>query len=252
MELSNTVTRRWLIPVAVAVLSLHTPTVIGQTRSQQTNKDRILAAAMKGLSSSDELERSDAIVTLLNLGETAIPSLIDLVRELARWYPPGTRVYPCPEESLAACEEFHRSQRRLRSDVIMLLGHLHAVEAVPLLIEIMELGESSALGTYHGPEVGALIEIGKDAVPQLLEALRQAEERRQTNVDSVPAANDSEEKIAMLLGNIGDARALPVLEELSLTLTRPIPKSIVETAIKEIKERETLKQSAVPKTIRKP
>ena len=256
MELSNTVVRRWwLIAVVAIALSLSVPTVPGQTRGQHTAKDRILAAAIKGLSSRDELERSDAIVTLFNLGKTAIPPLIDLVRDWANKYPPNRIHAPCPEGDYSECEEFYRIVERRRTDAIKLLGQLHAVEAVPLLIAIMGLEGSRPFGWYYGPEQDALVEIGKEAVPQLLDEMRRAEESRQTSVDSLQAnavADKIEERIAMVLGNIGDPGALPLLEELSGKLTSLAPRSFVETAIREIKERQTLRQSAVPKTIRKP
>lgn len=233
MEISKKQFRRWSLVAVVAVgLSLHTPMSLAQTGAQDVGKERRLATALRRLSSPDERKRAEAKLTLLQLGEAAISPLINLARKLDSKYETlgVADRFPCPDGDLAKCEKLHLSHSRLQSDIILLLGDLYATDAVPLLLEILRCRESSFFDG-PGPETDALIKMGADAVPQLLAALRRAEESRQINAELL------EQRIARVLGRIGDSRALPLLEEIKGELTALIPKAFVTEAIKEIEQK---------------
>lgn len=121
-----------------------------------------------------------------------------------------------------------------------MLGHLHAVDAVPLLIKTLGLRESVGVGfRYSGPEKSALVEIGAGAVPQLIDSLRLAGDcRHGINWTSgiEPAYLEIEQRIVDVLGDIGDRRALPVLEELKKS-AKPIFVADLDEAIEKIREK---------------
>jgi hypothetical protein len=64
---------------------------------------------------------------------------------------------------------------RLKNDVCELLGNLHAEEAVPMLVEIMEREEIHDLIPGMTPVMRALAAIGPPAVPRLIESVEMAE-----------------------------------------------------------------------------
>jgi HEAT repeat protein len=129
---------------------------------------------------------------------------------------------------------------RLMTDVVHLLGELKAEQVVPLLMEMVNRNwESTLFGLeFDTPETKALARIGAAAVPPLIENLNEATIRaygfeplaRGWRV--VVAQEDDDEpdpdeklfhqnqignvrlRVAFILGDIGDARALPYLEKL--------------------------------------
>ena len=122
-----------------------------------------------------------------------------------------------------------------------MLGQLRAVEAVPTLIKILGLWDTRGLGKRHwGPEKVALIEIGAPAVPELLNTLRQAEEKRQTfrlDDGSVASYLEIQLRIVDILGRIGDERVLDLIEELKKSNDAPRFQSYLKEAEEMIKEK---------------
>jgi HEAT repeat protein len=214
---------------------------IAQTARIQNQDDNshILTDAIKGFASDDEAERRTARATLLGMGQAAIPPLLSLLQSLM----PTIEV--CPPDSNLPCRTGFISvstpKTRLRSEVIALLGQLRAVTAVPFLIKLLGLYDSEGAGIrYWGPERDALIEIGSLAIPELLESLRQAEEKRQTiRMDdrSVAPYLEIEIRILDVLGRISDDRALDLLIKLKESNPNPYFQSSLKEAEDRIKEK---------------
>jgi HEAT repeat protein len=237
---------RWPVAINLGLIAplilVSLPVIARSARDQKqggTNNSQVLKDAIKGLASNDESERKAARVALLGLGQAAIPPLIDLLRLVT----PNVKV--CPPGSNLPCQtEFtiiSNSETRMRSEVISLLGDLHAVAAVPLLIKIMGLWRSEGAGLrYWGPERDALIEIGSSAVPELLSSLRLAEERRQSTRlvnGSLAPYLEIEERIIDVLGRIGDEQALALFEELKASNPNPIFQADLKEAEERIKQK---------------
>jgi HEAT repeat protein len=178
---------------------------------------------------------------------------------------------------------------RLISDAIFLLGELGAVEAVPVLIHIMENGEMYTSSQPRGIEMDALCRIGAPAVPFLIKSIENAkisaaeaepvyfgfsieidsegkadgeasDQQGQSALDD-PDFEQGIEQIALsikrkaldVLGEIGDKEALPFLENLT---QKEGNKSLVYgilATIKRIKsEPSTLTGPQSPQSLRTP
>ncbi|HEV8483807.1 MAG TPA: hypothetical protein VGV87_09685 [Blastocatellia bacterium] len=142
---------------------------------------------------------------------------------------------------------------RLRNDVIALLGELRAAKSAPLLVEIMENRIMDNLFEKMRPEMTALANIGAAAVPYLISSIETAKQKA-LSVQFPDPRTDEERtryvmtqtartqlRAAMVLGEIGDPRGLPVLQRLleptsDLNLVRP-ETVVVKHAIKQIQDR---------------
>lgn len=213
--------------------------------SQESTENTLASRAVRELWSADGPRRESAREELLRLGARAIPQLVALLDDIQSHAVPRYETGKEKEgaEALKLLDKqpldqsnvkdyFLKRQSldisyRLKKDCVELLGSLKAEQAVPLLIKEFLPGIS---GTYGGEpttsEMQALVEIGTSAVPQLLEYLQSLE----YYVPSVFSARDASDtrrperikstmqivqaRVAMVLGRIGDARALPALEEL--------------------------------------
>src|SRR5262249_4403469 len=115
---------------------------------------------------------------------------------------------------------------RLKNDVYELLGNLHAEEAVPILVEIMEHQEIYDLIPGMSPAMRAIAEIGPGAIPRLIESLENAQ-MTAASIWTSPDLSEEEnrgiiscystriqENVILVLEKIGDERALPALEKL--------------------------------------
>lgn len=132
---------------------------------------------------------------------------------------------------------------RLMTDVVHILGELRAEQALPLLMEMVNRHwESTYLGLeFDTPETVALGRIGAASVPKLVQNLDEAtirahgfeplvygwqvavEEEDQEDDDGVDPDEEIDRqthignvrlRVAAVLGEIGDTRALPYLEKL--------------------------------------
>jgi hypothetical protein len=132
---------------------------------------------------------------------------------------------------------------RFMTDVVHLLGELKAEQAIPLLMEMVNRHlEMTYLGLeIHTPETAALERIGAASVSQLVENLNEAtiraygfeplvhgwrvvvEEEDQEDDDGPDPDEELSRqthigyvrlRVAAVLGDIGDTRALPYLEKL--------------------------------------
>jgi HEAT repeat protein len=231
---------------------------------QQPATDEQTAAAIKQLWSADETERQQGKDQLIQIGEKATPGLMALLKELWR-HPIPRYATGKEEEGAAASERFKKAiekgdtkellkasaklqdiRSRLIEDAASLLGHLKAVEAIPLFIDRL-LKDDNISGTHFNwtPSMEALAEIGASAAPSLIEAIETAKERAAFVPDN-SGVQPSEQGIkwdteliqtraAMVLGKIGDTHALPVLT--SLKCEDPVMRHYVDEAIKSIFEK---------------
>jgi HEAT repeat protein len=166
---------------------------------------------------------------------------------------------------------------RLFFDIIELLGDLRSEKAVPVLIEIMvsqrSMNNPSTNPMYT--EMEALCRIGNVAVPQLIEVLENANQRAEDASDYSPGfiietdmpthsdlssqvslqhakaeleeeedntdisfeANGIRSRAAKVLGEIGDARALPALESALNSSDIRLARGVIADAIDMIKSR---------------
>lgn len=191
---------------------------------------------VKKLWSADNPERMEAKESLIKLGHEAIVPLVstleDIIRDPRPRYPSGMEA-----EGEAALELFKRlppEERsrseyssleisgRLKDDCIELLGELHAVEAVPVLIELTGQEMHTDQNEHISPPMIALINIGAHAAPEVSRALDTAETRVVSRVlPTLPGLKEDDKRtlvelqtsvlqarLAIVLGEIGDPRTL--------------------------------------------
>jgi HEAT repeat protein len=170
---------------------------------------------------------------------------------------------------------------RLTQDAIELLGLIRAKEAIPVLIEAMEAQETVGGATLRmRPEMAALVMIGTEAVLPLIEEIdnlskhprlgrpptgrfvlpdaasdgRDREEPLAALADRLEKSGVSPEEIeaqtltiqvraAIVLGRIGDSRALPTLEQLRARTTKPWATASLDQAIDSIRAKTQRKTS---------
>jgi len=224
-----------------------------------------VVAAITQLRSGNATEREAAKEALLNEGSDAALALIAALQELSRDPKPhfdlGNEVEGA--EALRRYDSVPVKERnpsdylsaditwRVKKDMIDLLGRLRDKAAVPVLIELTEGELHTSQNEYLHPPMRALVEIGERAIPELVEAVEvvrgTAAAAQSTccsslnDAERLPNVESQEEimiaRLAIVLGDIGDERALPILEKL---FTSPRGKHsyashYVKSAIEKIK-----------------
>ncbi|HWO02548.1 MAG TPA: hypothetical protein VNS63_25115 [Blastocatellia bacterium] len=225
--------------------------------------------AIKQLWSADQGEREAAKVNLLRLNQKAIPQLIALLRDIES--DPRPRYAPGREDDVVEAEARYRALLksgkteesrealddlmniritwRLKKDVCELLGRLHAEEAIPALIDAMVSQDSVGSWETMSPQMQALMDIGAPAVVKLIEAIETAEQRADAIEfkDEPIFTEEARRRIAkiqvfqtkaracMVLGEIGDGRALPALEKLLSETDDPILSPYIIEGLKKIR-----------------
>ncbi|MEK6301669.1 MAG: hypothetical protein AABO41_13245 [Acidobacteriota bacterium] len=206
------------------------------------SKDDPVGEAITQLRSRDSIAREAAKETLLKHGSEAVRALIAALQELSVDLKPHFDLGNEAEgaEDLRRYEELPVPERspsevlsiditwRLKQDMIELLGRLRDEAAVPILIELTQQELHTGQNEYLRPPMKALVQIGEPGVPRIIEAI---ESVRSTvaaafstccpNVTEAQrrAILESQEEIlisrlAIVLGEIRDRRALPALEKL--------------------------------------
>ena len=203
--------------------------------------DRVLSA-IDHLSAADPSDRQTAKDRIIQIGAPAIQPLIaaleDLMRHPYSRYAIGTtesdyvdareRAERIPRSDAKRQGEAARKlssmiiNQRLKEDFCELLGRLRAEEAVAALIEAMETWSGGDSWENSNPAMEALQKIGSAAVPDIIEAVDSAKARAAIpKGEGYPSdffisteAGKNQARASMVLGEIGDARALPVLERL--------------------------------------
>ena len=230
------------------------------TQAPVTDQDQASAGELVDLLwSPDHAQRRAAECKLVKLGAAAIPPLLSLLQDIAS--NPRTARFPIgrEEEAHQALEHYRdyspedlydlEITGRLRDDAAELLAQLHAVESVPLLIELMR--RRVAIDWPRGLDrvMRSLVQIGAPAVPDLIQELESAASNASSLVISdevAPSRSGGEPRLhgentkwdrsreisiiqiraVLVLGEIGDERALPALE--TLLLNDPSEPRLVE------------------------
>jgi HEAT repeat protein len=230
---------RVLISLIIVLTGLYFEAEVGslQKSVNQSQADKYIEL----LKSDDENQRQEGKRQLLQLGDPAIAPLLPLLDSLIKqqyqiW------IYPKNQDEREKLSKRHARQILLREDVIEILGRLHAREAIPALIYSIDERRISAKFMFFvdvrgiDPDMAALIEIGSPAVTQIIQTIEGAEAGAKRNEDG-GAAKRTQVKLAIVLGQIGDVRALPVLEE----LYEQRKDRHVQRAIEQIKTKNNLK-----------
>jgi hypothetical protein len=200
-------------------------------------QDQDIQAVAVGLWSPDDAIRTKAKADLISTGAKATKYLTNLLVELAeqRAGPhfatgkelEGLEYWRNPSDPHAKLAGRFEITWRLIFDCMEVLAELKCGEAAPIIVKIMEERDHFDLAETMGPEYYALVKIGAAAVPALIQAIKNSEE------DAIAVFNDpkgwpgvglpsSPAELAVriqmravnVLGEIGDTRALPVLEDL--------------------------------------
>lgn len=255
-----------LVLVALGCLA---PIIEMEAQQERTVKQSEAETAVNQLWSDDEMVRLAAKGKLIELGPEATRPLMTLLEDLRQ--NPGPRyVRGKQKEGEEAFEQYRNLPNkqkvgealkksmsleisgRLSNDVYELLGRLHAVQAVPLLVEIVEKQEIDSLIPGMTPAMRALAEIGPVAVPRLIESIENAastaafspyvtapdlsEEAKQRNLEWQRIR--IQVNAVLVLENIGDARALPVFEKLLNTTRNEFLARMVGDAITALKQKK--------------
>jgi HEAT repeat protein len=209
--------------------------VASALRPQQTQPEAT-ARTLADLWSVDPGDAKAAKEKLITIGVEAVPGLLLTLEQLTR--DPLRQRYPYERDDPTGIPT------RVQEDVCEILGELRAVEAVPLLIRVIErrgaptslLGitvEMTALERIGSPAVSALIEELKDPEPRLVELARRG--------DGWPATANHislvRRRVALTLGEIGDPAAIPALQEVARTTDNAILARDLEWEIQRIREK---------------
>lgn len=254
------------ISCAVLLLALSTTSFYPVPHGQ--DDFRKATAAIRDLSSSDPLERLQAKRRLVELWPSSGPPLLDTLAELTRnpypRYPigqeqEGARLLERHNRKIESAEsedaiESHELANliittRLRDDIISVIGDLRMTEAIPLLIEIMLDEQSLGATEQMNGAMIALKQIGEPAVPALIATLESVDKSPSAEMSphyNIEAAETASARIsifrsraAMVLGEIGDIRALPALESLQITADRFLH-PYVDDALRAIRKKNGL------------
>ena len=199
-----------------------------------------VAVALNELRSPSEAVRFAAKQRLLTLGEAAIPELVSALQHLIRDMPWVFELGMDAEGEQALKRRnvsFQDLKKRVsydgppdisgrwKQDILDLLAQSKARQAVPVLLEALRKGE--LVGTINEPllpEMEVLVAIGEAAVPQICEAFINAEDEQAASRRGSDLPQEQERaiiesgtrryraKLAIVLGKIGDPRALSLLD----------------------------------------
>ena len=178
------------------------------------------------LQSPDQSDVNEAEEKLVALGASAIAPLLSLLNQLtirSERHQDKRFVY----ERLRVPVNYDTKSRSLNV-VYSILSRLHAVEAVPLLIAIMEEEEIDNMIQGMSPVMHALAAIGSAAVPQLINSIDAARDSAlslpELSAPNLPEATRErrldwlqgriELRATLVLREIDDQQAIPALERL--------------------------------------
>lgn len=226
-------------------------------------------SAIRRLWSADDSERKAGKEELIRLGPRAITPLIELLQKTKR---PSVAYYATGKEKEAERISRHLNRAskignrkeieetskqlanieitsRLRNDAIELLGKLRAEQAIPELIElIVQEPKTNLSREYWRPEMKALVDIGSPAVASLLESIESARAKVMTaqlhkglskKLWQELVESDTckiQIRAVMVLGEIRQVQALPVLHKLLETARDRLLKYYTNEAINKIQE----------------
>ena len=205
-----------------------------QRAESSGGRDPEVDRLMNFLWSPDEAVRNSAKAKLVQAGPRAGPYLISLIEDVAN-HPEQHRFATGREREGELYYEDplgHADMAkfvlywRLIYDCIDVLGDLRYSEGAPIIIRILAEKEPHNMVETMGTEHYALVKIGGPAVPPLIDAIKNASSIAEsiwgdtTRIRLLCAGSATQlagrirQRAAMALGDIGDARAIPVLEDL--------------------------------------
>ena len=160
---------------------------------------------LSDLTSGSETRAERAVPNLIDLGEEAIPALLDLTRSSDvdhRWW--GLRVLAqSPHSQLEWLVPFlNDPAREVRQCAALALAIKPDESAIQPLVQVLSDQDSMVSSLA----VNALVKIGKDAVPALIEVVKQSPERVEGN-----APQSARIHALRALAEIRDHRAIPVM-----------------------------------------
>lgn len=264
------------------VSAFYCSTLLWSTSDNFNNKaDKQVEQLIMKLSSAEDNERQMAKAELIQMGTRAVEPLMNFLEDLVK--NPGPRYVTGKEQEGAKVAEQYKiltiSKQptseyraelaaleisvRLKRDVYEILGKLKAIETIPTLIAIMQKREAYNGDEFFNDEMSVLVEIGTPAVPHLIDTIEKAEATAASLLQSTLLDESlNREKVrqmmmkrdaqliklraAMVLGEIGDATALPVLNHLLTQEISDLEGSQyfvyrVKEAIEKIKKKNNLK-----------
>ena len=189
-----------------------------------------IETAIGSLCSVDVRERTEAKKLLLANRSESLKPLLDLYTRLRNGTrvcgnEPATRNESTSLDEVAEDETEELANARLLLDVIDLLTQLRSEEAIKPFIDYLYdykccVGMGSGDGEGAFREMGALIEMGSLAVPEIIEVLSTARDqagktRLSSTVVDYEKSIGFQGRLIRVLGRIGDPKALPLLEELA-------------------------------------
>ena len=197
------------------------PTLLLVNAGQEVSAEDQVSLAINQLHSSSGKVRKQAKRNLLSLGSVSIKPLLDLVIDIRTNPRPQFETgkeeegaefiarYKSSPDNQRDFDQYHRldMSRRLNRDAIELLGQLKAEYAIPTLILLLEEEIAISPKDITYPESMALVKIGEISVPALIKALEIAE----VTADDDRQVSMNCSRLAFVLGEIGDTRALPIL-----------------------------------------
>jgi HEAT repeat protein len=156
-----------------------------------------LQALLSDLTSGSETRAEKAVPKLIDLGEEAIPALLDLTRSSDvdhRWW--GLRVLAqSPHSQLEWLVPFlNDPAREVRQCAALALAIKPDESAIQPLVQVLSDQDSMVSSLA----VNALVKIGKDAVPALIEVVKNAPQSARIHA-------------LRALAEIRDHRAIPVM-----------------------------------------
>lgn len=232
--------KRTILLLVLALSATRIP-LCSECLAQRPGDDVTITSAIRGLRSSSEDQRQKAKAEFIQIGAKAIPALMALLEDLIKRPQAPRFVTGKEKEGEEAWSNLDSTPPqpdqvrnlmnldiswRLNADVCELLGRLHALEAVPLLLQTMEEREEYFGTGRMGFEMKALVEIGEPAIPQIV-ALFEAADSKAASLrfgDPQPSLEDQitykrgyaaiiRARAAIVLGEIGSVDALPALKE---------------------------------------
>jgi HEAT repeat protein len=214
-------------------------------------QDTEIEAFIHQLCSTDENVRHRAKAELAFAGLQAAPYIIALLNDLAahsaqQFLKPkkddGRLTYI--DEATSKDPHGYVATWGVIWDCAELLGDMKSAESVPVLIQIM--AQHTDISGKIKPEMKALIQIGEPAVEPLIDTIKNATAMVQAITADPERSASSPDllslRAAIVLGEIGDARALPVLEDL-LKPGAPFEQGEVsiQSAIEKLKSKKITK-----------
>ena len=217
-----------LLTIAVMAFALALPLFAGssQVKNRALNsRGQDVRTVVSQLRSADPNVRKAAKEEVLRFGDAAIPALLEVLKLLVDNQNRLPALEQGPEE-LKKLDREVNAWTEVREDVCQLLVALRATEAIPLLIRNMEERRRDNVFEKCRPDMETLVRFGESAVPGLIKSIEGAEatsarnqrpggnRREGTWISPDISAVTIQIRAAEVLGDIGDIRALIILEKL--------------------------------------